>query len=67
LKKVAEDEKNPLNSLMFGLGQPLKVYWQNGDFNKCRFEGYSSDWLYKMRMWFLVPHLMWHVYGVMTS
>ena len=67
MKKIGEDETNPLNNLMFGLGQPLKVYWQNGNFNQCRFEGYSPDFLYKMRMWFLVPHLIWHLVTIVTN
>jgi len=27
MKKIEEDDSNPLNNLIFGLGQPLKVYW----------------------------------------
>ena len=67
MKKIQEDGNNPLNSLLFGIGQPLKVYWQNGNFNRCRFEGYSSDFLYKLRMWILVPHLLWHLVTFATN
>lgn len=52
---------------MFGLGQPLKVYWQNGNFNVSRFEGYSSNFLFYMRLSFLVPHLLWHCITIVTN
>lgn len=67
MNQIEKDDKNPLNSLMFGVGLPLKVYWQNGNFNQCRFEGYSSDFLYNVRMAFLVPHLLWHILCFVTN
>lgn len=49
-EKIKDDPKNPLNSLMFGIGQPLKVYQENSNFNQTRFEGWSSDFLYYYRL-----------------
>ena len=67
MKQIGEDPRNPLNSLMFGLGQQLKVYWQNGNFNQSRFEGFDLDFLYKMHMWWLVPHLLWKIVQMYTN
>lgn len=67
MEQVKKDEDSPLNSLLFGLGQPLRVYWQNGDFTKSRFEGYSSTFLQKMRWAVLIPHLMWCLVTLVTN
>lgn len=67
MDKIKKEEDSPLNSLFFGMGQPLRVYWQNGNFNVSRFEGFSSDFLYCMRWALLVPHLLWSLVTIVTN
>lgn len=67
MEKVKKDGDNPLNSLFFGIGQPLHVYWENGNFNQCRFEGYSPEFLSYVRWGLLIPHLLWTVLTMFTN
>ena len=67
MKDTIKDEDNPLNSLLFGVGQPLKVYWENGNFNQCRFEGYSSNFLFWLRLIILIPHLAYTLILIVTN
>lgn len=69
MKKLEEDGKSPLDSLLFGFGQPLKVYWMNAKFGISRFEGYSPNFLFYMRLGFLIPYLLytWLTYYTMNG
>lgn len=64
MRETIKDDNNPLNSLMFGVGQPLKVYWENANFNRCRFDGYSSNFLFWLRLGFFVPHVFWTKFNI---
>lgn len=43
MDKIKTKDDSPLNSLMFGIGQPLKVYWQNANFKVSRFESITPN------------------------
>lgn len=54
-KLKAEGKGNgPLDSLLFGVGLPLEEYWKSGSFNTCRFEGWSSNFLFWFRLIFII-------------
>ena len=66
-QKISTEDQNPLNTLMFGVGLPLKTYWQNGNFNACRFEGYSSSFLFWLRLGMLIPHILYTYVTMCTN
>lgn len=66
IKKAREhsslkEEKRILDSLIFGLGQPIQTYRDNGDFTQSRFKGWSSSFLFWLRLLLLIFHAGWTV------